>query len=208
MRRNESLLASQETATRAYEQQIDASAASYLRERGISKETALFYRLGLVREPEPGHEAYVGRIAIPYLSKAGVLSIKFRGIAGEDPKYLGLVGSKPRLFGVEAFFDPSPVIAITEGEFDAMVLWREVGIPAVGVPGVSMWAAGKHFPRCFAGYDQVLVFGDGDSPGLDFSKRVAGDLDQAQIVVCPDGTDVTDLFLREGAVGIRRRAGL
>jgi DNA primase len=194
-----------EKVTATAEQNL-SEAAGYLESRGIDPEVAAKARLGVVGTSVPTAARWAGRLCIPYLSRAGVLSLKFRAMNGEEPKYLCPPNSHPLLYGVTAFQIPSPVIGITEGELDALVLTHMVGIPAVGCPGASTWQ--KHHPRCFAGYDQVLVFADGDAPGQELAKRIGKDLSQATVVLCPDGTDVNSLYLSEGAEGIRKRAGL
>lgn len=183
-------------------------ALSYLAARGISEAAARAARLGVVGASvrTVGSQRYGGRLAIPYLTPAGVVNIKFRAMDNSDPKYLCLPNSRPLLYGALSFFSRGPIIAITEGELDAAVLTHQVGIPAVGCPGVSTWQ--EHHPRCFTGYEQVLVYADGDGPGHDLAKRITRDVNQAQAVFMPDGQDVTDVFLAEGAVGLRRRAGL
>lgn len=194
-----------ERATAHYEEQLDQG-LEYLARRGIGEAAARAARLGVVADPVPTHDKYQGRLCIPYVTKAGVLTLKFRSMHDSDIKYLCLPNSKPLLYGTLAFHTAGSIIAITEGELDALVLTHEVGIPAVGCPGVSTWQ--EHHPRCFAGYEQVLVFADGDGPGLDLGKRIGRDLTQARVVEMPDGCDVTDVYLREGPEGLRRRAGI
>lgn len=203
--RNAELMRSLGKATAAYEAHIEL-AADYLAERRIEMSTARSLRLGYVAEPEAGHEWFTGRLAIPYLTRAGVVQVKFRSLDGSDPKYLGIDGVRPHLYNVESLFMDSPVIAVTEGELDAAILAYQCDVPAVGCPGVAVWQ--DHFPRLFAGYDRVAVFADGDAPGREFAQRVALDLEQANVVRLPDGTDVNDIYITEGAVALRRRAGL
>lgn len=199
-------------ATAKYELNLDL-AASYLSSRGFSKETAVAARLGVVVDPEPGHDQMVGRLAIPYLTRAGVVDMKFRCIKHEDckqegcVKYLAIPGLEgSRLYNVNAFFEPSDYIGIAEGEFDTDILHYEVGIPAVGCPGVRRWE--PHFSRCFSGYSSVLVFADGDIEGREFAKRVASELYQATVIHMPETLDVNKVFLEEGKEGLLRRAGL
>lgn len=194
-----------EKTTAHYEAQVDLG-LEYLASRGISEATARAARLGVVGTPAPSHDSYMGRLVIPYATRAGVLTLKFRAMDDSQPKYLCLPNSKPLLYGVDSFFSDGDTIAITEGEIDRLILAYEVGIPAVGCPGVSTWQ--DHHSRCFAGYDRVLIFADGDGPGYDLAKRISRELDQAQVISMPDGMDVNDVFLLEGADGIRRRAGL
>ena len=188
-------------------------AASYLTQRGVSEATAVAAQLGVVVDPEPGHELVVGRLAIPYITRAGIVDMKFRCLLHEDckqegcVKYLAISGLEgSRLYNVQAFFEDSPVIALTEGEFDALILNYEVGIPTVGCPGVQRWE--DHFARCFTGYESVLVFADGDTAGRDFAKRVANELLQATVVNLPMGEDVNSVYLTEGPDGLLHRAGL
>lgn len=200
-----------EQATTAYQQTVNLASA-YLESRGIEPPAVGAARLGVVAEPQPGHEQMVGRLVIPYLSRAGVVALKFRCMADHEckenghPKYTGLTGKGPRLYNVNAFFDDSTVIAITEGELDALVLSHYVDIPAVGCPGVSTWQ--PHFPRCFNGYDQVIVFADGDQPGQDMARKLCKELPQARPVFLPDGLDANSCYLLEGAAAMRKRAGL
>lgn len=203
-----------EVATTCYQQMIDKGAASYLGSRGIDRHMAEAYRLGVVREPQPGHDPYVGRLAIPYLSRGGVLTIKFRCMEEHGGKckdhghvkYLCLPNTKPRLYNVNAFFDSQPYIAVTEGEIDAMTLSWHADVPAVACPGVSTWQ--PHFPRVFNGFQAVYVYADGDQPGQDLARKIVKEVPQAQIVYLPDGEDVNSMFLKEGGDGLRKRAGL
>ena len=199
-----------EQATSAYAAQREA-VAGYLAERGIDEQTADTFRLGAVVDPERGHEMYRARLVIPYITRAGVVSMRFRCTDQHNckeahcPKYLGIT-ERTRLYNVNAFFRARSTIAVTEGELDALTLDGLVGIPAVGVPGVSNWK--EHYSRCFAGYGDVLVFADGDEVGRDFAKRISHELSQARIVRLPDGSDVNDFYVREGADALRKLAGM
>ena len=44
-------------------------AEDYLASRGITREVARLARFGVVGEPEVGHEAFQGRLSIPYITK-------------------------------------------------------------------------------------------------------------------------------------------
>lgn len=201
-----------ERATRSYETFIPL-ADSYLVGRGLDLNLAGTYRLGVVAEPEIGHETFSGRLAIPYLTRAGVVNIKFRCIEHQDckavgcPKYLNLgppLGTN--IYNTQAFFTETPVIAITEGEIDSMVLHSLVEIPAVAIPGVKNWK--RHYERCFSDFERILVFADGDEPGRDFAKHIASVLDGVTVVRMPDEMDVSTVYQAEGPDGLRKRAGL
>ena len=195
-----------EQAAATYHSQID-TAKEYLRTRGVTRRTADMYKLGVVATPMIGDEQYVGRIAIPYLTPTGVVDMRYRAMGNDDsPKYLSRPGAHDTMFGVKAFQIDSDVIAICEGEFDTMIVNSEVGIPAVGLSGANKWK--PWYSRAFQDYRKVFVLADGDQAGADMGKRIAQSIDVAVVVSMPEGMDVTDVFLAEGADGIRRRVGL
>lgn len=198
-----------ELATAQYELFVPA-ARSFLAERGFDLAHASTYRLGVVVEPVIGHEDYTNRLSIPYLTKTGIVNIKFRcmenHVCKEEgcPKYLGLP-HPTRIYNTQAFFVDSPVIGITEGEFDSQVIHEHV-MPAVSIPGVQNWK--PFYERCFVDYERVFLFADGDQPGKDFAKQISSILDGVTVVQMPESRDVNQVFLDEGAEGLRKRAGL
>lgn len=199
-----------ERATRTYEM-FNPLASTYLEGRGLDPSLAATYRLGVVIEPEIGHEVYEGRLSIPYLTKAGVVNMKFRCMEDHvckevgHPKYLGL-SNRTNIYNTLAFFEDSPVIGITEGEIDAIVMDAMVGVPTVGIPGAQNWK--PHFERCFSDYERVLLFADGDTAGRDFAKQVSTVLDGVTVIHMPEGMDVNSVYEVEGPEGLKRRAGL
>jgi DNA primase len=102
-------------------------------------------------------------------------------------------------------------IVVCEGEFDAIIMDANCGIPAVGVPGVAAWK--PYYSKLFNGFDMVYVIGDNDvkedgsNPGAEFSRRVAGELINAQIVQLPPGMDITDFYLVNGKEAITNLVG-
>lgn len=203
--------ASLETAVSEYEQYLHL-AGSYVAGRGIPESVGRTHRLGVVAEPLIGHESYAGRLVIPYLTRSGVVNIKFRCMEEHSckdvgcPKYLGLIASNTRIYNVEAFFTQHPYIAIAEGEFDAMVLHALGDIPAVAIPGVQNWKS--FYDKCFFDFEKIYLFEDGDEAGKDFGKKVADRLDGVIRIAMPAGLDVNEVFLKEGREGLRKRAGL
>jgi DNA primase len=186
-----------------YYNSLTPQAASYLAGRGITKEVAALFQLGSVVEPDAGHEHAVGRLSIPYLTPAGVVGIKFRSIDGSTPKYLWPTGQKIGLFNVLDLHKYSDTIAICEGEIDTVVASGLVGIPAVGVAGVSQWK--PWFPKLFESYSRILIFADNDvkedgrNPGQELAKRIKEDLDKATVVQLPANLDVNDVYLAHGS---------
>jgi len=189
-------------AANKYATSLTTQAASYLAARGITQEVAHTFLLGSVVEPSAGHEHAVNRLSIPYLTPAGVVGIKFRSVDESTPKYLWPTGQKIGLYNVLDLHKPSDTIAICEGEIDTIVASGIVGIPAVGVAGVSQWK--PWFPKLFESYSRILIFADNDvkedgrNPGQELAKRIKEDLDKAEIVHLPDNMDTNDVYLQLG----------
>jgi DNA primase len=190
-------------AAQHYAQSISDEALAYLAGRGISEQTAALYQLGSITDPIEGHQMYENWISIPYITALGIcVGFKFRRLDDGKPKYGAPVGQKSHLFNVAATLASTSSIVICEGEFDAIVMEANCGIPAVGVPGVAAWKA--YYPKLFNGFDTVYILGDNDikedgsNPGMDFSRRVAGEVLNSQIVQLPPGMDITDYYLANG----------
>lgn len=195
-----SLKASLEEATSRYQSHVGLAEA-YLQARGIGPELARDFRLGVVADPAPGHERMRDRLAIPYLGVgSSVLGLRFRTLDSGEPKYLGLPGADLRLFNVRALHQADDVIAITEGELDAISL-QACSLSACAVPGVKAWKA--HHSRLFAGFSRVFILGDGDDPGREFAQKLAREIDTAIVVPMPDGMDVNSLLVESGPDVIR-----
>lgn len=192
----------QEAAHR-YAEAISEEALAYLAGRGISEETAARYRLGTITNPIEGHQGYEGWISIPYFTALDIcVGFKFRRLDDGKPKYGSPVGQKTHLFNVPATMSSTKSIVICEGEFDAIIMDAAVGVPAVGIPGVAAWK--PFYPKLFSGFDTVYIVGDNDikedgsNPGAEFSRRVAGEVLNSQIVQLPPGMDITDFYLANG----------
>ena len=143
-----------------------------------------------------------GFLAIPYLrpAHAGIsVSIRFRCIEDHDHrghgKYMTAPGDRPRLFNTVDLLKPSPIIAITEGEIDAITA-SVCGIPAVGVPGAQSWQ--PYFREPFLGYREVYVLADGDDAGMQMANAVGKSLPNAKVVPMPPGYDVNSLVVSRG----------
>lgn len=178
-------------------------AAEYLEGRGITEDAAVWARLGVVDEPVHGDaEAAYNRLAIPYLTRSGVVDIRFRCIREHDcgdsgcPKYLGRPGNRPRLYHVSSLVEAGDIIGVAEGELDCLIL-NQLGYEAVGIPGVANWK--PHWGRLFEDFDRIVVFCDGDTAGHGFGKAWSDRFPQSvELVVFPDGHDVNSMYLMEG----------
>jgi DNA primase len=189
----------------------DSAAVPYLKTRGLSGDSAMYFRLGYVADPLPGHEKYLGHLAIPYVTRAGIVALRFRRIGdGDGPKYQSEPGEESRLYHTEGFFRHERFICLCEGEIDTMTA-VQAGLPAVGVPGASSW--GKYFYRAFDGYDAVYVLTDMDDKGagLGFAEKVAGQIKSARIIPMQHdgvGHDVNSLVKKHGVDTLLSKIGV
>ena len=181
-------------------------AEDYLASRGITREAARLARFGVVEEPEVGHEAFQGRLSIPYITKTGVVDLRFRSLnPAVEPKYMGMTGAETKMFNVLDIERAGDWIAVCEGELDTVTLSKCVGIPCIGVPGANSWK--KHYTRLLADFERVFVFADGDQPGKEFATSLAREL-PVTIVTMPDGEDVNSVYVKYGADAVREKMGL
>lgn len=183
-----------ETSTELYSRSL-FRVEDYLESRGLSPEFASGERLGYVEDPLPGQEQFRGRLSIPYVTRAGVVNLKFRRLEEDgSPKYLNLPGFETNLYHVESFFTHSEFICVTEGEIDALSL-VSASLPAVGVPGVKAWK--RFYTRCFEDWPTIFAFADGDEPGRDFANFLAKEI-KARPIFLPNGEDVNSMLVQEG----------
>jgi DNA primase len=200
-----------ETALTNYQGSL-TKGVSYLKGRGIDLDLAMEWGLGVVESPEPGHEMFRGRLAIPYYNKLGVIGFKFRCMGEHEcaveshVKYMALAGQEVFLFNVVACDTPSDTLHVTEGELDCIVLNRLVRDSVVGVPGSGQWKA--HWPAHFKGFDRVIIWPDGDKAGRDMGNRWRKEIQAAEVVNMPTGYDVSRLFVEEGEAPFLKLAGV
>lgn len=172
-------------------------ADDYLRSRGIPLEVARLARLGVVEHPEVGHELFRGRLSIPYITKSGVVDLRFRSLnPAVEPKYMGMTGAETKMYNVLDVDRAGDSICVCEGELDTLTISSMVGWACVGVPGANSWK--KHYTRLLADFERVFVFADGDQAGTDFARSLAREL-PVTIIQMPDGEDVNSAFVKHGA---------
>lgn len=172
-------------------------AEDYLKSRGIPLEVARVARLGVVEHPEVGHELFRGRLSIPYITKSGVVDLRFRSLnAAVEPKYMGMTGAETKMYNVLDVDRAGDSICVCEGELDTLTISSMVGWACVGVPGANSWK--KHYTRLLADFERVFVFADGDQAGTDFARSLAREL-PVTIIQMPDGEDVNSAFVKHGA---------
>ena len=183
-------------AVEKYNQNLSL-AEDYLLQRGLTLKDGNRYLLGVVTDPLPGHELYKDRLVIPYITRTGIVDIRFRSMDNTEPKYLGLPGATTHLFNVSALFRADDWIAVCEGEIDTITLDSKVGFPTIGVPGANNWK--KHYYKLLADFERIVIFADGDQAGQDFARQLAKELGTVTIISMPDGEDVNSIYVQKGA---------
>lgn len=138
----------------------------HLRDLGYDHDSIV--NTGLVVERENGrgvYETFRDVITIPYLTAGNIRTLRGRAWPWEKgdkrPKYKSLPGDAGRLFNSDVTWDNTEV-AITEGEFDAMVL-GQIGVPAVAVPGAGVW--GDTWDAYFTDTKRIYLVFDEDKAG-------------------------------------------
>lgn len=193
-------------AATQYQEHLD-EAEKYLAGRGIDLEAARSNALGVVRDPVPGHEHLVGRLAIPYMTPDGPVNMNFRCMQDHKckdfnhPKYIMWTGLGDNLYNVSALHVAGTAIAVAEGEIDALSSTL-AGIPCVGISGANKWK--DHWGNIFEDFTRVYVWQEGDEAGKKFGDKLVGEVGAIRVPL-PDGTDVNSIWVRDGAEGLRAR---
>lgn len=189
-----------ERATLQYAEHLD-EAAEWLEARGLDLEHARSNGLGVVRNPVPGHETRVGRLAIPYLTDAGPINITFRCIQNHVCKDVGCAkykfpkGAATNLYGVQSIAWADEWIVVAEGELDALI-WHQIGVPAVGISGVKKWE--DHWVNVLEDFSRVYVAQDGDDAGDWLWNVMSSELNNVIRMKMPDGEDTGSMYLKAG----------
>lgn len=207
-----SLLKSLETTCLRYQESLHGPGGEYLLEyltnRGLSERAIQLFRLGWVENPIPGHEEYLGRISIPYLTRAGVVDIRFRANPNDPSrqKYKTIPGHESRMYNTSALMYPAPEILICEGEIDTIIA-SMCGYAAVGIPGAGAW---KTFYAPLFAYRDVVVVVDNDDTGAGretFAKKIVKDIPAARLAICPEGHDLNSWYMEAGQEGVQTMIG-
>lgn len=178
-------------------------------ERQFTMETINRFLLGAVVNPDVLDESAEGMLAIPYLTKAGPVALRFRRPPQRDtgPKYWQPEGTVLTIFNTLAFFTSEDTIVVTEGEMDAISL-VQAGIPAVGIPGASAWK--PHYRLLFEGYESVAICADNDDSGAGrkFAAKVAQNVPGPDVKLMPEGHDVNSYYCEFGRQALRDYMGV
>lgn len=199
----------------AYHQQLmdqsNHEALDYLvQARGLTLPQVERFQLGLVVSPLEGDEQFRGMYSIPYITKTGVVDLRYRRPPTQDTgaKYKGMTGAHTQMFNTLALDNPGSWICICEGEFDTIIA-DQCGIPVVGIPGATNWK--PYYKLVFEGFSRVYVLSDQDDSGAgeNFAEMVCAELEGIAINhKMPTGHDVNSFYLEAGAEALRKHVGL
>ena len=149
-------------------------AAQRLVKRGISEKTCQFYKI----------YEYSATLRFPYFTVDGIL----QGIKTKTKKkiftYEGV--STDTLFGQHLFPSSGKRIVVTEGELDAASCYEAMpGWPMVSLPHGAASAkkdVQKQIPL-FQGYEEIVLFFDGDQAGREAAETAASVLPPGKVKI-------------------------
>ncbi|HDR8957048.1 toprim domain-containing protein [Burkholderia vietnamiensis] len=158
--------------------------------RGITAETVQAFK---VAEQTNGPKTH---IVFPYLRGGELINAKYRNIA--DKKDMRQeAGAEPCLFGWNLIDPAQRVVAIAEGEIDAMTL-HQVGIPALSVnagAGNHQWIDSdwERLER----FSEILLCYDNDEAGRKGAQEVANRLgiERCRVVFFGESKDANEYLL-------------
>jgi len=155
---------------------------AWLNSRKISDEVLLKFGI-----------SYEDRITIPICNENGdFIYNKYRRnplLPETGPKYWYDKGGFSFLFGAE-FIKDEPVVVITEGELDALVLWSH-NIPAVSSTGGAM-TFNEEWVQLLEG-KQVYICYDNDKAGCTGAVRTLTMIPRANVILLPNIGDLKDI---------------
>ncbi len=178
-----------ETCERVLWSEAGRRARDYLARRGLGEATLLAFRIGFhPGGTVPVHGMHLVRgIVIPWWRDEVIWKVNVRTASGY-PKYRAVAGSvEGGLFGTH-YLGRQEVLLLTEGEFDAMLVWQEAG------EWVDVSTAGSAAARVRAewlvllrGYRRILVCTDNDAAGHEAAQQWLALLGRRAVRLLPPG---------------------
>jgi DNA primase len=142
-------------------------------------------------------------VVIPGFYDGGLAYVKVRRLDGDDPKYAGPAGGRAVLFGMR-FWKWRPTLLLTEGEFDAILAWQELGdLVDVATLGAANNKARTLDLLHLASYRRIFAAYDADKAGNEGRVYVAS-LSGRVTPVTPPAHDITDAYREIGRAGLRQ----
>ena len=76
------------------------------------------------------------------------------------------------LFGLNVVTESDKIVCITEGEYDAMAVNQQTGIPAVSLPNGTN-SMPLEFVKFFDRFEMIYLWLDADEPGRAAATKIA-----------------------------------
>jgi DNA primase len=162
----------------------------YLRQRGITEETARFFGVGYFA----GRGSMSGRVVVPIANDRGeLIAYAGRSIDATEPKYKLPAGFKKstELFNLcRVLALPASLrerVIVCEGFFDCMKVYQAGVHAVVGLMGSALSDAQEKVLQQFA---RVVLFLDGDEAGREAARGIAARLVHqtfVRVIDLPDG---------------------
>jgi hypothetical protein len=146
-----------------------------------------------------------GTIAIPYLTRDGVVSaIQYRYALAGDNRFKWRKHDIPILYGLWRLNEwiTEHTLYLCEGTTDTWSMWH-AGLPAIGIPSASTWR--EEWWRELDGFPQLVLIPDTDKAGAELVQKLAITCpeqyrERVYVLQLPDGVkDVNELWQRENA---------
>ncbi len=177
----------------------------YLKQRGLTEETILRARLGLV----PGRSwewLRIGKltvpcgITIPWFVGQELWAVKVRRAAGQ-PKYVQIAGSSAHGLYNAAALEGHETVLLVEGEFDALLAGQECGgLVGVATLGSAAGTLNPHWLPLLLHCRTILVAYDADEAGMKGAARLQAQTRRARVIQVPWGKDITEFVMQGGSV--------
>lgn len=186
--------------------------ALFLKNRGLSQASCEAYALGYCKERDS--------IAFPFFDFVNTDLVhrhKFRGVK-EKTFFASPSGAKSDLcFGWPlASSASSEILCICEGEFDAMVVFQETGIPALSLPNGASSKLTHELMEAVLGFEQIVLWFDFDSAGakgcekfMSQVEQIAGPSVQSRFLLVEKsdsikGKDANDVLRENGPAAVKQ----
>jgi hypothetical protein len=146
-----------------------------------------------------------GGIEIPYRTTDGQTTcVRYRLALEGENRFRWRQGDAPILYGLWRWseWQDTDALYLCEGETDTLTLWH-AGLPALGIPGASMWKAA--WWREVEGFARIVVIPDNDAAGAGLVQRLAETCpesiqERVQVLQLPEGAkDANELWQRVDA---------
>ena len=180
---------------------LNDEAKRYIEGRKLTLETAKHFKL----------VSFLEGVGIPYFKKGVLVGIKKRLLRDGKIKNISATGSKFFLFNIDGVNKDEPLY-ITEGEWDAMILWQSgvTNVVSVGCGANSTKQLFENAREILELFPQIILFTDNDSNGSAMDKAFVDTFGQ-MVAIVDKGLykglkDANDVYKQYGANEIKKIA--